>query len=94
MMSRSVVNTTSSGSTRYMQKVEQNSSAELMRRSQSIIAARLRKQAGWCARLGSHHYDFLLEHSATDVEAGAAPAGRCYMATSQTHTTRRWPCVL
>jgi hypothetical protein len=43
---------------------------------QSVIAARLRKQAYWCARLGSELYSFLLERSAADVEAG----GPCWEA--------------
>lgn len=39
---------------------------------QSIIAAKLRKQALWCLRLGSPLYAYLLEQSAADVEAGGA----------------------
>lgn len=35
-----------------------------------IVAARLRKQAYWCGRLGSELYAFLLGRAALDVEAG------------------------
>ena len=35
-----------------------------------VVAARLRRQASWCARLGSELYAFLLEKAAADVEAG------------------------
>lgn len=35
-----------------------------------IVAARLRKQAGWCARLGSELYAFLLERAAEDAASG------------------------
>ena len=36
------------------------------------IASHLRTQAGWCARLGSPLYAFLLERAAVDAESGGA----------------------
>ncbi|HEX8888949.1 MAG TPA: DUF2332 domain-containing protein [Pyrinomonadaceae bacterium] len=38
----------------------------------AAIAAKLHKQAGWCRRLGSPLYAYLLEQAAADVEAGGA----------------------
>lgn len=51
---------------------EQGVDADTATSQKSIIAARLRKQADWCKRLGSELYTFLLEQSAADVEAGGA----------------------
>ncbi len=37
-----------------------------------VLAGRLRRQAGWCAELGSPFYASLLESAAADVDAGGA----------------------
>jgi hypothetical protein len=44
----------------------------LTKSPQEVVAARLRKQARWCARLDSALYAFLLERAAADVESGGA----------------------
>lgn len=51
-----------------MKEAEQERGAS--RNPKSYIAAKLRKQADWCDKLGSELYAFLLEQAATDVEAG------------------------
>jgi hypothetical protein len=55
-----------------MNEAEQGRVIETMTTPKAAIAAKLRKQAGWCLRLGSPLYADLLEQSAADVLAGGA----------------------